>query len=566
MSTASGPDGSADDLDLLRSMNRAIEGACHAAKLHPGLPRTCRLDDGPPFAGIDEIRVALVQDLVDLGLRLAGPAHGPSSENKDRAFGALMIIQVALAEPDPLAWGMPLEELVTAHWVCEPLSADAECGVYPRALLAMARGLSRLRTEVDDARVDGSDPTKGPGNGAVFSRPVSDSLLALHLQAAEETTGQSSRDRGFARIARGVELLAEAWKSWAGDATFPLTSSAASTLGNAGTESPRSDPLMLLAILRPALEVALAENRHGSSSLTTLALLTSLCAARDQGELQRLIKARVLDLPAWTTPLLFDANADLPILSSGRIRLNGDLLVGYNGHDFGAAIRGSALTYDTTRPIGTTQTDRTEGSLETWWQWKPSPPVAAELRVAGQIAFYDTTVTSRETTVSFRDETSLMGRGSLLAGLRLTPSTTWAFGAWVGGGVQHEMHDGLRLEGEAASLSDDAATTSRGEGRWRVQWNPWPEIISVRVRGDVSWLQISSDISRVLVAAGTTESTQSSGTSSQLEVANRLFVDLDALKVFDFRPSLNFGIDTIRIDSKSTHQFAAGLGVRREAF
>jgi hypothetical protein len=52
-------------------------------------------------------------------------------------------------------------------------------------------------------------------------------------------------------------------------------------------------------------------------------------------------------------------------------------------------------------------------------------------------------------------------------------------------------------------ISDQNPVTVRGEAHVKGQWNAMPDILSLRLRADLSYLQITRDDRRVAVGAGT---------------------------------------------------------------
>ena len=297
-----------------------------------------------------------------------------------------------------------------------------------------------------------------------------------------------------------------------------------------------------------------------------LGILASISAARDEDELRRILAAKLLALPPWAGAIVVDANGQWPSLESGDFRLNGDLTLGYNGGTFGVVGRGSALSYDLSSPLGLTQTDRYDGALEAWGFFAPSPALGFEFRLTGQAALYDTTVVDLAANLPLQDETSVMGRGTALLGLRSNPTARWALGLWAGAGMQYESHDGLRLQNHIITNRDDTPTTLRGEGRLHVQWNAWPDVLSLRARADGSLIQITRDSATLTLSNGTATTTSSHGTLRQFEILSRLFVDLDALRFFELRPAAHLGLNTISLGGRTTQSLVVGLGIRREAF
>jgi hypothetical protein len=157
-----------------------------------------------------------------------------------------------------------------------------------------------------------------------------------------------------------------------------------------------------------------------------------------------------------------------------------------------------------------------------------------------------------------------MGRGVAIVGLRLQ---TGAFAVYFGGGAGLQVEDYRTvtvMTGRREVISDQNPVTVRGEAHVKGQWNAIPDILSLRLRADLSYLQITRDDRRVAVGAGT--STAYFATQrEQTELILRGFLDVDALRFFGFLPSLHGGLNYVQLGSDGSTAPVIGVGIRREA-
>jgi hypothetical protein len=334
-----------------------------------------------------------------------------------------------------------------------------------------------------------------------------------------------------------------------------------------------------VAAAAPAVEELEAAGSAPSGTASAMRLAARLSDARSEDDMKRLARDLVVPLPPWTDPLLLDANASLPVLESEEVKLNGDVTLGYNGGSWGLVTRGSAFDYELTTKGGLTDTIRYDGEASGWGYVRIAPELRGEIRGLLGVSFYDTTSVSAKASSLFVDETSFMGRGEALVGLRWDASDTLAFSVQAGAGLQSESWDGNSLStvsGAKVVYVDESRTptTFRAEGRVRAEWRALPDVLAVRLRADLDNLAVSrSDTTNTTIVGGGSGVSTTTGTSvtstRQTEIFTRLFFDIDALRVLELRPALHAGFNYVEVSSSNASAKVVpvfGLGMRREAF
>lgn len=289
-----------------------------------------------------------------------------------------------------------------------------------------------------------------------------------------------------------------------------------------------------------------------------------IASASGDGEARRAaLTCTGIDLPAWTSRLLLAAHAGMPVFSDDVTRIDADLLLGYNGDRWGIAGYGSLRNYDVTTTFARTETFREEGALTGWINFPVSETVRPELRANGGAALYNSDVFGRAG--GFFEETSIMGRGDLLAGIRVQPSPGFALSFHGGGGLQVETWDSSRFQTTGTLLrANDTPVTAMGAARARAQWNVWPDILSLRLAVDGNYLGITRS-RQDYVFGQTPPSGATESQVTQVELFTRGYVDLDVLRIFDVvRPSLQGGVNLVVVDGASVATPIFGVGLRRE--
>jgi hypothetical protein len=267
-----------------------------------------------------------------------------------------------------------------------------------------------------------------------------------------------------------------------------------------------------------------------------------------------------------------DVNGGVPKLESNEFRLMGDGTVAVAADDLGAALRGAFAAYDAQTRAAISDSTRASASLEPWLtSGGYSAPLRFELRAVAEVAFYDSTYIPRLPPAEagfFHDEDSLMWRGDLLAGVRARPGPRFFIAARLGGGVQYETYDYVKVDpNDPTVLTSTDNTSLRGRAQLRTRWLAAPDVISLRGRLDATFFSITRDDLAVRLdqlRAGATV-TSSRRTLRQIEAGARLFVDADALALVGLRPAAFLGVDLFRLrgDAGATTSIVpvAGIGL-----
>jgi len=510
-------------LALLRD---ALRSAC--AETFAGIaPRTCALAG---TVSVGQIRAAVLEDIVAvLVARL--PAGDPG-----RTIAASL-------------GGAPLETWLRAFGAPEELAAFATAA---DAGTVAARGAARAATL-----------TLATDTAAVRVHEVTVRWEAAHRASAAYTASVGPASAEAARaLVRSYMAFAVAsaplfdlrLRSDASERAEVVASIAGALL----SDNPRPaalDALVARAVtadaerLRFALRLLAVESRRDSIALARSLLLT---------------------LPPWTEALVFDVNGSVPVLGNAT-KLNGDLLLGYNGGSYGAQGFGSALrsAYDDVAGRRV-EVDRYEGRLELYVMPAVSSGVRLDLRLRGGALLYDsgTSGVIRGGNALRPDETSLVGHGGGSVGVRLAPSDRVALLISAGGGFEVEDFSAVDVAGRSLTVRNETPTTARGELRVRGQWNVVPSYLALRARVDGALLSLTRTNAATTAGTNTGISTVISTVRfQQTELVSRLFVDIDALAFFDFRPSTHVGVDVYgRSGEESSIVPVFGVGVRREAF
>lgn len=117
--------------------------------------------------------------------------------------------------------------------------------------------------------------------------------------------------------------------------------------------------------------------------------------------------------------------------------------------------------------------------------------------------------------------------------------------------------------------TERSPSTLRLEARARAEWRVAPGVVTLRARLDLESLAVTrSDVTTAFSVGTSVTSTATSevATRRQTEVFARLFVDLDALRVLDFRPTLHGGLNAVALGGDRFVAPVFGVGIRREAF
>lgn len=274
-------------------------------------------------------------------------------------------------------------------------------------------------------------------------------------------------------------------------------------------------------------------------------------------------------------PLVFEANGGVPRLKGDDVKFVGDLTLGWKTRQLGIVGNGALSYYDFGTGTGSTDTTRAHGALDAWWMsGDDRTPVRFEARVSGAVDYYDSTyvpVSNDPTAGYFHDEDSTLARGSVLLGLRVSPSARFLLDLLVGGGMQYESYGYLATNPKDPNvLSDSTAVTGRGNGRVLVRWSVIPQFLSLRGRAEADYFRLTRDLFTVSQINRPLSVTSTTTELEQLEVRARAFLDLDIAKFLGFVPSAWAGFDMVKMrDDAGDVQTTIpvfGLGIVRPTF
>lgn len=251
------------------------------------------------------------------------------------------------------------------------------------------------------------------------------------------------------------------------------------------------------------------------------------------------------------SPWFFAVNAGVPSLQSGNLSGVGSAEVGYLMKNLGFEASGRLSAYDFQNKDIRTDNQAAQGKGEAWWvSGTPDEDVRFEIRAAGGGAYYDTTYKVRRSSSlpqNLDDETSWMGRGSLLVGLVVQPSSSFNLSFRGGAGGQYESYNAVSTT--ATNVIDDSDTFSfQANGRFRMRWSFIPEAASLRLWADGSYFTLRRS-TFVLATSGAV--TTGSEEFTQIEVVSRMFIDLDAVAFYGIVPGVFGGLDYFALSSNS---------------
>ncbi len=309
-----------------------------------------------------------------------------------------------------------------------------------------------------------------------------------------------------------------------------------------------------------------------SAVTDALDIAAAVALAQDEAAAKRALMRALLPVGPWAENILADINIGTVSLSDRGYAFAGDLLLGYQTSDFGVDLRGAVYEYDLSKDRRIIQISQRELQLEGWLNLGQEA-LSFELRGEGKVAFFDSTRISAVPGESLLfDETSYMGRGLGLFGVRSQPSPHFAGGLWLGAGFQYEDYSPLQTQSTTTiTFSDDTNTALILEARLRAQWALWPQVLAMRVRADVVRYEMARQSQATLVSGGSVQSSESSESAVTLEAHVRGYVDLELARLFGFVPGLYAGFDSLSIDSSSQGALSSfgpvfGAGVRRVSF
>ncbi len=317
------------------------------------------------------------------------------------------------------------------------------------------------------------------------------------------------------------------------------------------------------ATLPPTLVTALSE--RDLSALAgedeTLALALRWLQAPDAAARRRLLRNEVLDLPLWASPILFDAFIGLGLLETEKIEpsLTVDVSGGYQTPGWGVIARATHLDYAVKLELLTRETTRNMARVEGWYTFgRRAWRFEARALFGGGAFATDMKLDDKP----FGEESSAIIRGSAMAGLRYH-GLRFAGGLWAGGGGQSETYSN-RIEGPRGDpfTTDASKTSGNVEGRLRLQYALWPDKLALRARLDVEQFSLTSTREDSRTGEDTNQ-------QSQLELDARLYLDIEAIRIWDLVPGVSGGLRYVRVSADEVQETSVPMftfGFRTEVF
>jgi hypothetical protein len=262
----------------------------------------------------------------------------------------------------------------------------------------------------------------------------------------------------------------------------------------------------------------------------------------------------------------------VPRLSNDDFNVIGDATLGYNAPLWGIVGRAglSVFNMDSASYVGTTL--RSGGNADGWLALKLSDSTRLELRGTFDVTVFDSDASisdeAEQELIAYTEELSFLLRAGGLLGVR-TQGPLWAVGAWAGGGVQLESYSGLSHDPntEQTRTEDNESVGAQFEARMRAQWSIFEDLITLRASFDSKYYKLTR-LSSSTEDFGVTELDTE---AVQLEALGRAFVDVEALRTFEFVPGVGIGVDhyQLAIDAQETQSVTIPvflLGIRRAVF
>lgn len=552
-------------VDLL--VGELVGHVCAEPGVRQWLPASCALAPGRDGDALLQLRRRLLADLVALPRRTV-ERQGAASAQSAELRASLALLSAALS-PDPL-WQL-VEQLAPAS-ACDlpslepPPAADVatRAGQLLQRLLADGKKLDRPASYYED--VTRRELMRLRGEASLSPETLA---ASAELTRALLSLGSAARVDGTvleARLGQLVTLLRAALRAVAPPSQPIALSASGIELAQAALRS----ELELVASRALAFAQAASGSHVSEAQARGIDTAVRFALARDEEEAKRIVRGLIIPLPRWSESILFDLNGDLPSLDRGDFRVVGDALLGYNGKRWGISGQGSVAEYDFSVENQISETTAFDGGVESWLALGlgETGRTKLELRVFGKGALFDTNHTGTGRT--FGDETSVMGRGGLLASLRYQPGERFAAGLWLGGGVQYEVYDTADFSDGTSFESNNTETLGLLlNARARIELAIVPRWLVSRLRIDAQRYELTRSVLSESFSANNM-STSAQLSAELIELKTRLFLDAEVARFGGFVPSVNAGFDSafFSSDAESYSSFVPvfGVGIRRDAF
>jgi hypothetical protein len=264
-------------------------------------------------------------------------------------------------------------------------------------------------------------------------------------------------------------------------------------------------------------------------------------------------------------------NAGIPSIKARDTSLVADGTIGYSDKQWGVAARGGMTVFYLESDVYQGDTFKAGGNADAWLALAMGESSYFEAR-----ATFDGTMLETESAIYeagtqdflvYGSETSALIRFGGLLGLR-TQGPLWAVGAWAGGAFQIESYDSVAATPE----TDGRTLESEGlggqlEGRLRAQWSMLPDVLSLRAAVDWKFYTLT----RLSRPTDGSDFAELDDKAQQIEGIGRAFLDIEALRVFEFVPGIGIGADhyELAINAQETQVVTTPvflLGIRRAVF
>ncbi|MCC6213635.1 MAG: hypothetical protein IT376_02115 [Polyangiaceae bacterium] len=562
--------GAAGDL-VVRELLRAACTAPHAR----WLPASCAPFEG---GGLAELHSRLALDLGRApSTLLSRSGSGTPPEQRSALLAASALVDVALASPsvEGLAWRLARAPEGAAEFAADPCSdrarissADpvAVAAALLEVLLALPSGAQPADAEaaiaraLANARVTGNAEALDPARRALVPA-LRRAFTDAQAQRAAPAERLPALVRAYARLVAAALSVVEGRPA---DTDVTLAPRLVDPLARGDL---RGATAAALGLVR-----ALAPDSLPESLAVVVEVMSAVAQAPDEDAARAALVRLLVPLGPWAEHVLFDANLGAVRLDDRDFTFAGDALLGYQGEALGIIARGALYEYDFTSDQRIVQTTHAEGGLDAWWVSSGSA-WRFELRGEGGVSLLDTTrIGLAPGDTPFADETSLLGRGLLLAALRWQPSGDAAAGLWLGGGAQYEDYTPLAVpRGGVVTLASETSLTAIAQARLRVQLALVPRWVGLRLRADVLRYEVRRDRELFVVGPGAVTSSATSEQTVQLEAHGRVFLDAEVARLAGFVPGVFGGVDHYSVDAPSAGATSAtapvfGGGIRRVTF
>jgi hypothetical protein len=539
---------------------------CADTRMTSELPNTCS-----PGGTVSDLRARLISDLV--AVPAAALANRLASLPEEQRLGiALMGATAGGVEPPEVAHRVA-HLLGYAGEDCVPpvTSANDSLGVAVAVVWALANDAAHAASE------------------AQASERIAEALVAARGR------GPNATEQPFIeRLARQqVQVLAarNAWRARPTDAgalkqlllaQFVAFEDALALTHGAQMKLPPEAWATVSAIVDADVDSAVDQLRSWlaaraqleSSVLDTAALLLRFARATSQEQAERIVRGRVLGLGPWSDKVLFSASGGIPQLQSNDFNVVGEGMLGYNDESWGLSADGGAsvVEFDSAQYLASTV--KLHGGGEGWFSLAVSDRTRIDVRAAFEMVVFDSDSTiNQQGAVLNGSETSAIIRGAGLLGVR-HQAPGFAAGVWAGGGGQVDSHDQRATVVDAnttTQLKEVEAASMVLEGRSRLQWGFVPDTLALRFSADAKYYKLARMSAVIDTAAPDEILVQTDEAAIQLELIGRLYVDVEAARLFGFVPAAGVGVDhyQLAVTGQPTQVTTIPiyfLGVRRTTF